>query len=198
MIPATRNFSPAEVLAASSPATPADVQENARNIGHTLETLEKIRALLGDRPITMTSLLRTAQENAQEGGSPTSGHLNGSAVDFQVSGLTGDQVVRLLAPHVIPLGLDQVIVYQGHIHVGTGAKRRGQILDKRSGVLTVWTPDAIIPPPIVPDATRTPGAMTPQTPAPKKDNRALIIGAIIAALGGILAWLQSGGAGTAP
>lgn len=49
--------------------------------------LEEVRALLGDRPITIHSGYRCPRLNAAIRGSPTSQHLRGEAADWHVPGL---------------------------------------------------------------------------------------------------------------
>lgn len=104
------------------------------------ECLEPIRAVLGGRPIIVTSGYRSPEVNKLVGGSPTSDHLQGTACDFVVSGLSSEAAMRELAVAVRAgiLTVDQLIVYHpskgGHIHVGyRGERSRGQLLRMTAG-----------------------------------------------------------------
>lgn len=111
---------------------PPEVVENARLVAAWLET---VRALLGGNPITVTSGYRSAQLNEFVGGEPTSDHMTGLAADFEVATLTPYEVYRRLidaqkAQQLPPF--DQIIFYaaDNHVHVGLGARLRGEILLK--------------------------------------------------------------------
>ena len=180
-------------MLASAPATRAQVAAHAANVSHTLNTLEKCRALLGNRPLVMNSLVRTPEDNADADGSLTSGHLDGSAVDFYVpatksparTAMAPETVMQLLAPNVPGLGIDQLILYKTHVHVGTGPKKRGQLLDARFGKpLRAWTPSGTIPPAQA-DATRATAA-APGAPGGPDDG---LVKLLVAAVTLGLCWL---------
>lgn len=66
-------------------------------IKHTAEQLERVRELLCGNPIKVSSAYRSPQVNAAVGGSATSAHCKGYAVDFTCPGFgTPEQVVRAL------------------------------------------------------------------------------------------------------
>lgn len=56
--------------------------------------LEKLRSILGDRPIHVLSGTRCPQRNAEVGGVPKSKHLYGQAVDVVVRGMLPDEVAQ--------------------------------------------------------------------------------------------------------
>ncbi|MGF1513254.1 MAG: D-Ala-D-Ala carboxypeptidase family metallohydrolase [Elainellaceae cyanobacterium] len=60
--------------------------------------VQDIRALFGDRPITVTSWYRDPVSNRRVGGARQSRHLTGGAVDFKVSGVSPAEVQRRLDP----------------------------------------------------------------------------------------------------
>lgn len=163
----TDHFSLREILDASAPATLADLARVEPNIRRTLDRMERIRALLGNRPITLTSFFRTGEENATlPNASRTSDHMNGLAVDFRVKGLTPEAVMMHLHPHLKALGVDQIIRYGTHVHVGFGYRERGQasIFVASGTPLLPWTAGAQAFP-IAPAPASVP--VTAPSPQPK-------------------------------
>ena len=102
------------------------------NLRRLIETLERIRAALGDRPVIVTSGYRSPDLNSKIGGSRSSAHMDGRAADIQVVGLHPRAVALGIAEAGIRL--DQLI-YEGHwAHVGIHAENvtpRGDILTAR-------------------------------------------------------------------
>lgn len=82
---------------------------------------------------TITSARRSVFENESAGGSPTSQHLIGEAIDMKPYGST--TYARLLEhihnysadTHVF----DQLILYPTFIHISFGNRNRRQVIDKR-------------------------------------------------------------------
>lgn len=116
-------------LGVTGPTVPADTVSNATRVA---AWLEQTRAILGV-PLRVTRGYSTPEHNVEVGGSPTSDHPNGLAADFVAVGMTPFEVyqrlvkaqeTRQLAP------FDQLIFYavDSHVHVGLGAKLRGEIL----------------------------------------------------------------------
>ena len=68
------------------------------NIIATAQRLEEVRAHLGNRPIVVTSWYRDLFSNREVGGASRSWHLSGRAVDFNVTGLSPQQVQAQLEP----------------------------------------------------------------------------------------------------
>jgi zinc D-Ala-D-Ala carboxypeptidase len=98
---------------------PANSQER-KNIQRTAETMEKVRTILGDKPILISSGYRSPQVNAAVGGSKSSAHMSGLAVDFSCPGFgTPLQICKKLHPHMKELGIDQLIhEYDTWVHLG--------------------------------------------------------------------------------
>lgn len=110
------------------------------------DTLEDIRTICGDHPVTVSSGYRSPAVNAAVHGADNSAHKYGCAADITIPGY-GDPltVCRTLVPHLAELGLDQVIYEtdsEGHIwtHVGRAnpgaGPPRGQCFSLINGVQT--------------------------------------------------------------
>ena len=97
----------------------------------TADRMEKVRALLGDNPITVLSGYRSPAVNKAVGGSKTSAHMTGHAVDFICPRFgTPAQVAAHLAKHLT--GFDQIIEEFGEwVHVGFGPGKRRELLTAR-------------------------------------------------------------------
>lgn len=107
----------------------------------TADRMEKVRALLGDKPIIVLSGYRSPAVNAAVGGSKSSAHMTGHAVDFICPRFgTPAQVAAHLAKHLT--GFDQLIEEFGEwVHVGFGPGKRGQKLTARKeNGRTVYSP----------------------------------------------------------
>jgi len=97
--------------------------------------LDPLREHLG-RPVRITSGYRSAQVNARIGGSRTSAHMTGEAVDAKCDGVDAHGIVAALRAIQPPGGWDQVIAYApsrgGHVHIGIRAgawpRHRQQVL----------------------------------------------------------------------
>jgi zinc D-Ala-D-Ala carboxypeptidase len=95
------------------------------NLEKLADVMEKIRSLLGDHPITISSGYRSPAVNAAVGGSSTSAHMTGLAADFLVPGFgTSTEVCKAIEPHMKELGIDQNIdeyPSTGWTHIGLAA-----------------------------------------------------------------------------
>jgi hypothetical protein len=97
--------------------------------------LDPLREHLG-KPVRVTSGYRSPEVNSRIGGSKTSAHMTGEAVDVKVDGLDAHGVVEALRLCDPSGGWDQVIAYApsrgGHVHIGirSGAwsRHRQQVL----------------------------------------------------------------------
>ena len=69
--------------------------------------LEKVKALLGDKPVMVNSAFRSKQVNDAVGSKDTSQHRVGCAADLRIPGMTPDEVVRAIIASDLPF--DQVI-----------------------------------------------------------------------------------------
>ena len=97
----------------------ADSRER-KNLQRTAEVMEKVRALLGDKPILISSGYRGPKVNAAVGGSKSSAHMSGLAVDFSCPGFgTPRAICQKLHPHMQALGVDQLIhEFNTWVHLG--------------------------------------------------------------------------------
>jgi hypothetical protein len=104
------------------------------NLGLVAVVMEKIRSLLGDRPIVVHSGYRSVEVNRAVGGVATSAHCHGLACDF-VCPVFGTPPKVALAILSSGIEYDQLILEYGWIHVGLaqgGMVSRREVLTKRS------------------------------------------------------------------
>lgn len=112
-------------------------QPNAKQLGcmiHTAARMERVRDYLG-HPIVVSSFFRCAELNYHVGGSPTSAHVEGLAVDFTCPGF-GSVLDVCYALREAPLPFDQLIFEYGRwVHLGFAIDRplRRQVLTKLAG-----------------------------------------------------------------
>ena len=107
---------------------PGENSQARANIQRTAEVMEQVRAMLGNKPILVSSGYRSPQVNAAVGGAKTSAHVQGLAVDFSCPGFgTPLQICKALQPHMKSLGVDQLIhEFNTWVHLGltAGAPRQ--------------------------------------------------------------------------
>jgi putative chitinase len=108
---------------------PADIQGN---IEIAAEGMEAVRSLLGV-PLKVTSWYRSPDVNAAVGGSRTSDHLTGFAVDFRAVGRDALACAKAIANS--PLLFDQLIWYpnQNRLHISFAPANRRELMTKISG-----------------------------------------------------------------
>lgn len=98
------------------------------NLAKLAGVLERVRVLLGGKPILISSGYRSPQVNAAVGGVSNSAHLTGLACDFTAPGAgTPKDICRVLEPHMADLGIDQLIYeFSSWVHLGLslGAPRQ--------------------------------------------------------------------------
>jgi len=109
--------------------------EELANLQRLAEFLEKVKVLVGGKPIMINSAFRCKQVNDAVGSKDTSQHRVGCAADIRVPGMTPDQVVQAIINSGLPF--DQVIrEFDRWTHVSIpnreGEQPRGQalIIDK--------------------------------------------------------------------
>lgn len=101
----------------------------------TAEMLEKVRTVLGGRPIIISSGYRAPKVNAAVGGSSNSAHIWGGAADFTCPGFgTPLAICRELSTYAEMLDFDQLIhEFGAWVHIGRAPAPRRQLLVIDSG-----------------------------------------------------------------
>lgn len=99
---------------------PLPNSQEYKNLLRTAQVMEKVRTLLGDKPILVSSGYRSLSVNAAVGGSKSSAHISGLACDFSCPGFgTPKAICKKLEPHMKALGVDQLIhEYNTWVHLG--------------------------------------------------------------------------------
>jgi hypothetical protein len=93
----------------------------------TAAMMEDVRKVC-QKPITISSGYRCPELNRKIGGSMTSQHMTGHAVDFTASGLTIDDAMQLIISS--DLDYDQLIAeYNSWVHISWSDKPRRQTLE---------------------------------------------------------------------
>ena len=78
---------------------------------------------------TVTSALRTEEQNKAAGGVPSSQHLKGEAIDIKPYGTTTyNQLLSYIMDNV---AYDQFITYNGFMHISFSSRNRHQHIEKR-------------------------------------------------------------------
>jgi len=93
------------------------------NVRRTAEVMEKVRTILSNKPILISSGYRSPEVNRAVGGSSTSAHMSGLAVDFTCPGFGSPlDICHALEPHMVELGIDQLIwEFTTWVHLGLSA-----------------------------------------------------------------------------
>jgi putative chitinase len=122
--------------------------EHLANMKHVCEKiLEPVRAKFG-KPVQINSSYRSPALNKAVGGSATSQHVNGEAVDFEVPGISNKIVADWVSEN---LEFDQVILEfyvegdlnSGWVHASlkrSGANRRQKLIARKDGKSTKYVP----------------------------------------------------------
>lgn len=104
----------------------------AENLKRLALTMERVRALLGGNPVSISSGYRCHALNEAVGGAANSAHLDGLACDFTVCDFgTPLDICRALEPYVVALDVDQLIAEStdapngGWIHLGLSSGEAG-------------------------------------------------------------------------
>lgn len=109
--------------------------------------LEPVRAHFG-KPVTINSSYRCPALNVAVGGSKTSQHVNGQAIDFEIMGISNKVVADWIADN---LEFDQVILEfyvegdknSGWVHASIkkeGGNRKQKLIAKKNGKATQYLP----------------------------------------------------------
>lgn len=107
------------------------------NLTRLAAFLERVKTLLGGKPIMVNSAYRSVAINQAVGGKPTSQHCLGCAADIRVPGMTPDAVVRAVVASDLPY--DQCIrEFNSWTHISIpntvdGKPRKQALIIDRSG-----------------------------------------------------------------
>ena len=166
--------------------------EHIENMRYCCEKiLEPVRAKFG--PVTVNSSYRSPRVNAAVGGSKTSQHVNGQAIDFEVNGVDNKTVADWVADN---LEFDQVILefysagdknsgwVHGSIKKEGGNRRQRLIATKSKAGGTTYTAVKDFDPSTLPDRSAVASpvevsqASVPQTPVQNQTPVASNLGAL--------------------
>ena len=133
----TNNFSLAEAIRSEAAQRlnlynrPDPAQFGA--IKHTARQMERVREILGNNPIIVSSWYRCERVNEIVGGTPTSAHLSGYAVDFTCPRYgTVTDICRAIVASGIEF--DQLIWEYGRwVHISFAPAMRQQVLHIKKG-----------------------------------------------------------------
>jgi hypothetical protein len=106
---------------------PAAVVDRLKRV--TAPAMERVRTVLGDRPITVTSGYRSPPVNAAVGGVPTSAHLGGYAVDFLCPAFGPPRAICEAISRSM-LDFDQLIQEGKWVHLSVDPRMRREVLTK--------------------------------------------------------------------
>jgi hypothetical protein len=110
-------------------------ESESANLARLANFLEKVKTVLGGKPIMVNSAFRSKQVNDAVGSKDTSQHRIGCAADIRVPGMTPDEVVKAVIASGI--GYDQLIrEFDRWTHIsvpsvaGGNPRRQSLIIDK--------------------------------------------------------------------
>lgn len=97
----------------------------------TAPGMEHVRKICGSTPINVHDAYRNPRVNELVGGTPTSAHPEGFAVDFDVPGQTPGETARLIAAEMRQgkIKIDQLILESGRgtVHASFDPRARGMM-----------------------------------------------------------------------
>jgi hypothetical protein len=110
------------------------------NLKRVADLLEKVKTLIGGKPIMVNSAFRCKQVNDAVGSKDTSQHRVGCAADIRVPGMTPDEVVKAVMASGI--GYDQIIrEFNSWTHISVpnnplGTPRKQALIIDKQGTRT--------------------------------------------------------------
>ncbi len=110
--------------------------QDLKNVERTAEVMERVREILDNKPILISSGYRSPKVNSAVGGSRSSAHVHGLACDFTCPGFgTPKDICKKLEPYMKALNIDQLIhEYKTWVHLGLT-----DAVDPRHMALTIDT-----------------------------------------------------------
>lgn len=125
-------FTDAETVKTKSGLPNEPDQRQMWAIAAARQKMDEVRRVLG-KPVNVNSWFRSPEVNQAAGGSPTSAHLSGYAIDFWVKGMTNEEICNAIDKAGIKY--DQLIdEFRGNtywVHISFDPKLRGQRLIAR-------------------------------------------------------------------
>lgn len=133
----TKHFTLAEATRSDTarrlgiPNTPSPVELD--RILETALQMERVRSILGDKPVIISSWFRNPQVNKAVGGVADSAHLRGDAVDFNCPRFgTITEICKAIADS--DLNFDQLIwEHNRWVHISFDPRKRRQIMHTTKG-----------------------------------------------------------------
>lgn len=100
--------------------------------------MEEVRAALGGHPISVSSAYRSPALNTAIGGSKTSSHMAGEAVDFTCHSYGNNLQVIARLRSVLPMWDQLILEFPNHsnggwVHIGFGLKSRKTVTTTDNG-----------------------------------------------------------------
>ncbi len=121
------HFSLAELTVTSTGLPNSPNAQQLSRLTATAQAMEAVRKLLG-HPIRVNSGFRSAEVNRKVGGSPTSAHALGYAIDF-VCPAFGDAMAICKAIDASGIKFDQLIMEKNRwVHISFDPRMRQQVL----------------------------------------------------------------------
>jgi zinc D-Ala-D-Ala carboxypeptidase len=135
----TPNFSLPEFLATNTKIENIPNSKQLARITNTAQCMELVRLAVGNKPCRISSGFRCLAVNSAVGGSTTSAHIDGDAVDFTVAGMTNKQICEAIIRAKIKF--DQLIDENKNgkqwVHISFAEKLRHQYLIFSNGKYVV-------------------------------------------------------------
>lgn len=103
-----------------------------KNMLLAAQGMEKVRALLGNKPVSISSWYRSPAVNKAVGGSKNSAHMLGWAVDFACPRY-GTPFEVCEAIRCSGINFDQLINEWSWVHISFDPRNRGQLLTFKGG-----------------------------------------------------------------
>jgi zinc D-Ala-D-Ala carboxypeptidase len=135
----TLHFSLSEFTGTSTGLDNTPNDKQLRRIKNTAICGELVRSAIGNKPVLISSGFRSEKVNEKVGGSPTSAHKDGDAIDFAVAGMSTMDICR----YIIRSGIkfDQLIAEDKNgkqwVHISFAPALRQQFLIYSKGQYSV-------------------------------------------------------------